>query len=116
MHELGITQNIVAIVSEHADGSNVNHVVIEIGELSAILPEAVQFCFDVCARGTLVEGATLEIIEVPGIAECRVCGHSFAIDRPFGICHCGSRDIAIVQGEELNIKSFATGETEELCA
>ena len=58
MHELGITQNIVAIVAENADNRLVKRVTHEIGELSAIMPNTIEFCFDVCTQGTVLEGTT----------------------------------------------------------
>lgn len=73
MHELGITQNIVAIATEHAHGARVRRITLEIGQLTAIMPEAIRFCFDVCAQGTVLEGATLEILERPGLGKCRDC-------------------------------------------
>jgi hydrogenase nickel incorporation protein HypA/HybF len=39
---------------------------LEIGRLSSVMPEAIRFCFDVCARGTALEGAELEIVELAG--------------------------------------------------
>jgi hydrogenase nickel incorporation protein HypA/HybF len=112
MHELGITQNIIAIVSENAQGKKVQRVLLEIGKLSAIMPEAIEFCFDVCAQGTIVEGAILEILEIPGMARCSQCSATFYVDKPFGICECGSLQIEILTGEELKIKEM---EVEELC-
>lgn len=112
MHELGITQNIVAIVSEHAAGAKVRRVCLEIGQLSAILPDAIRFCFDICCQGTLLEGAELEIIEIPGLGCCRRCGARVALSQPFGVCDCGSVDLELIQGQELKIKEL---ETEELC-
>lgn len=113
MHELGITQNIVAIVSEYAGGAPVQRVTLEIGQLSAIMPDAIRFCFDICCQGTVVEGATLEIIEIPGLGKCRHCGTEVALDQPFGICpSCNSVKLDIVRGEELKIKEM---EVEELC-
>ena len=56
MHELGIAQEVVALVAEHAQGK-VTRVVLEIGKLSAILPDAIRFCFDLCSEGTVVAGA-----------------------------------------------------------
>ncbi|MFB2833678.1 hydrogenase maturation nickel metallochaperone HypA [Floridanema evergladense] len=113
MHELGITQNIVAIATENANGSRVKRVSLEIGKLSAILPDSIRFCFDVCSQGTLLEGAKLEIIEIPGLAHCRQCQTEVSLEVPFGICHaCGSSDLEIFQGEELKIKEL---EVEELC-
>ena len=66
MHELSITRSVVAIVSEHAAGQRVMRVRLEIGRLSSVMPEAIRFCFDVCARGTALEGAELEIVELAG--------------------------------------------------
>lgn len=114
MHELGITQNIVAIVTEHARGAPVKRVTLEIGKLSAIMPDAIQFCFDICCQGTILEGAVLEIIEIPGQGICRHCGEEVILSQPFGRCdHCGSVDVAIIKGKELQIKEM---EVEELCA
>jgi hydrogenase nickel incorporation protein HypA/HybF len=112
MHELGITQNIVAIASEYANGMPINRVTLEIGRLTAVMPDAIRFCFDVCCQGTLLEGATLEIIEKPGLARCKQCGLEIALDLPFGICDCGCQDLQIIQGEELTIKEL---ETEDVC-
>lgn len=107
MHELGITQNIVEIVAQQAQGLAVQRVVLEIGQLSAILPDSIRFCFDVCCKGTVLETATLEIIEIPGLGKCRQCGSEIVLEQPYGICpHCNSLELDIVQGEELKIKEM----------
>ncbi|MBD2486086.1 hydrogenase maturation nickel metallochaperone HypA [Aulosira sp. FACHB-615] len=112
MHELGITQNIVAIVTEHAKGMKVQKVVLEIGKLSAIMPDAIKFCFDICSKDTLLENSLLEIIEIPGLAKCHQCGTEIALDKPFGVCQCGSVQLDLITGEELKIKEI---EIEEIC-
>ncbi len=112
MHELGITQNIVAIVTEHAKGAKVQRVLLEIGKLSAIMPDAIRFCFDICIQGTVLEGAILEILEIPGLGRCRQCGAEIYLDKAFGICNCGSVQLDLITGEELKIKEI---EIEELC-
>ncbi len=112
MHELGITQNIVAIVAERAKGAKVQRVSLEIGKLSAIMPDAVRFCFDVCCQGTVLEGARLEIKEISGLAQCRQCGAEVPLERPFGICSCGSTALNLICGEELKIKEM---EIVEVC-
>lgn len=66
MHELGITRNIIAIVSEQAGEQRVIRIRLAIGRLSAVMPEAIRFCFDVCAQNTPLEGALLEIDQPPG--------------------------------------------------
>lgn len=106
MHELGVTRNIVAIVSEQAGNKKVNRVLLEIGKLSAIMPDAIRFCFDVCSKNTPLENATLQISEVPGLARCQVCGNEFEIEQLFGRCSCGSNHIQCIAGEEMKIKEM----------
>lgn len=106
MHELGITRNIVAICAERACGSRVRRVTLEIGKLSAIMPDAVRFCFDVCAKGTVVADAQLEIIEIPGIAICQACNSRIPLEQPFGRCHCGGRNLHVIAGNELKVKEM----------
>ena len=106
MHELGITQEVVALAAEHARGRRVSRVVLEVGNLSGVLPDAVRFCFDLCAEGTPVEGALLEIVETAGRARCRACGAEVALDRPFGRCDCGNTDLEWLAGEELRVKDL----------
>jgi hydrogenase nickel incorporation protein HypA/HybF len=106
MHELSISRNVVAIVCEHAEGQRVTRVRLEIGLLSAIMPEAIRFCFDVCTQGTAAEGATLEIDEVPGRGRCDACGTEAALEEPFGVCPgCGAA-LRVIAGEELKIKEM----------
>ena len=106
MHEMGITLDILDIVRERAGDRRVRRVVIEIGKLSAVLPDAVRFCFDLAAEGTPAEGAVLEILEPPGRARCRACGGEVVLDRPFGRCSCGSTDLEWISGEELKVREM----------
>lgn len=106
MHELGITQNIVSIVAEHAGGRPVKRVVLDVGVLAGVMTDAVAFCFDVVAKGTVLEGATLEIRAIPARAECQSCGEVFEQTQLFSPCPCGSRAFKRVSGEDLNIKEY----------
>lgn len=106
MHEMGLTQSIVAIVAEQAAGRKVRRVTLEIGKLSPIMPDAIRFCFDVVAQGSAVDGAALDIIEIPGRARCLACGSEIALSEISGRCGCGSRQLERLAGEELNIKSM----------
>jgi len=45
MHELSLTQGIVTICLQHAQGKRVTAVTVEIGLLGSVVPEAVEFCF-----------------------------------------------------------------------
>ena len=106
MHELGITQSIVEAVAARAADARIQRVTVEIGKLSAILPDAIRFCFDICAQGTAAEGAALEIIAVPGRGRCRDCGREQAMDHWLASCACGACGLQCIAGEELKIKSM----------
>ena len=107
MHELSITRSIVAIVTERAGAERVTRVRIEIGRLSAIVPEAIRFCFDICTKGTAAEGAVLEIVEIPGRGRCRDCAGESALTALVGRCPaCGSAALSVIAGEEMIIKEM----------
>jgi len=105
MHELGISRNIVAIVGEAAGGRRVRRVTLEIGRLSGVVREALEFSFDLVAQGTPAAGAVLEIREIEGRARCADCAAEFAVPDFLAACTCGSRRLAHIAGEELNVKS-----------
>ncbi|HTT13317.1 MAG TPA: hydrogenase maturation nickel metallochaperone HypA [Burkholderiaceae bacterium] len=106
MHELGITRSVVAICSERANGARVQSVTLVIGRLSGVMSDAVRFCFDICAQGTPVEGARLEIVETPGRARCRACGGDVELQTLLGRCACGSADLQMVSGDELKVREM----------
>jgi hydrogenase nickel incorporation protein HypA/HybF len=103
MHELAITEDIVATVTERTGEAKVTCVRLEIGALSGVVADSVRFCFDLVAQGTPLEGATLEISEPPASCRCRSCGGEFTPDGPFVLCPCGSADAEIVSGQNLKI-------------
>jgi hydrogenase nickel incorporation protein HypA/HybF len=106
MHELGIAQEIITIVAGRAGTARVTRVVLEIGQHALILPDSIRFCFDLCSEGTVLEGARLEIHEIPGRARCRECGQEIALAEPFGTCGCGSTDLQWLAGDEIKIKEL----------
>jgi hydrogenase nickel incorporation protein HypA/HybF len=103
MHELAIAQQIVEIACEGRAG-RVTRIVVAIGKLSAVLPDALQFCFEAATLETPAEGSRLDIIEVPGRARCRSCGTTFELERPFGRCVCECTDLDWIQGEEIEVR------------
>ena len=47
---------------------SVRRVLIRIGPLSGVVPDALRFAFDVAVEGSPIAGACLDIEEVPGTA------------------------------------------------
>jgi len=103
VHELALAQEILDVVAARSGGARVTRVVLEVGKLAAVLPDALRFCFDLAAEDTVARGARLEIVETPGRARCRGCGADVALDRPYGRCACGRSDLEWLSGEALRI-------------
>jgi hydrogenase nickel incorporation protein HypA/HybF len=106
MHELGITRNIVGIVTEAAKGRRVTRVTLEVGQLSGVMASAIAFCFDAVAQGTPLDGAALDIREIEGRARCTHCNTEFPTPTLYTPCPCGSRETVRLAGEELMIKTL----------
>lgn len=103
MHEVGITQEVIEAVAARVDGARVTRLVLEVGRVSGLLPDTIRFCFDLCAEGTPLEGASLEIVEPPGVARCRACNRTVQLDSVLGYCACGSTDLDWLSGNELKV-------------
>ncbi len=107
MHEMAITQGIIDICEQHAGSRRVLTLDVEIGELSGVVPEAVQFCFETCVEGTMLEGAHLNIIRIPAIGECEECGFVSPVSSLFDACtKCGGYRIVLKSGEEMRVREI----------
>ncbi len=115
MHEMGIALRIVeiarsAIPKEAADRA-VEAVNLKVGKLTAIVPESMRFCFSVVSRDTPLEGAKLNIEEIPVTAVCGDCLAEFTIESAdFSCPKCKSPDIRILSGRELTVASIELAE------
>jgi hydrogenase nickel incorporation protein HypA/HybF len=104
VHELSITESVIAAVSEKVGDRRVQRVTLAVGRLSGVVAESVHFYFDLCSEGTALEGAVLEIIDIPGRAYCRSCTSEVELEDMIALCACGSADLEILGGEDLTIK------------
>ena len=110
MHELALTESIVEIACEEArkqSARRVTRVRLDVGLLSHAEPDALTFCFEAVAAGTVVEGALLEIERTPGAGWCLDCGKSVGIAERFGACpECGQYRVRMTAGDELKIREL----------
>lgn len=84
-------------------------VTVRIGALTAVVPDAMRFCFDLAVEGILADGAELAIDHRPGAAHCRTCGLDVRLDDPILLSPCGSADLEVTGGRELQIVSMEVG-------
>lgn len=75
MHELSIATHIVDIlITDLADKpGRVLAVRLDVGALSGVVPDALQFAWDVACEGSRLAGSELQIREIPGIVRCETC-------------------------------------------
>ena len=117
MHELSMAMSILDVILEKAreeEATRIHEITIEIGELLFLNPEQFKFCMELVTEKTLAEGAQLTIKEKPSKVKCKSCGKKFRWNRspdnhfifPVLECECGSKDLEITEGRELNIVSI----------
>jgi hydrogenase nickel incorporation protein HypA/HybF len=105
MHEMGIANSILETVQNemrrYPDGRPLK-VGVRIGELAAVNPESLQFCFEALSRETDLEGLELEITVCPRRHRCRQCGHEYRVrDYDFACPQCQGTWSDCIGGDEL---------------
>jgi len=110
MHELSIAQNIVEIIETHAKeihAKKVTEIVLEVGEISGVVPETLGFVWEIAIEKTIAENAKLIINKIPAKANCLDCKKKFNIQDVYSLCpFCNKNNIDIFQGKELNVKTI----------
>ncbi|MDR2487266.1 MAG: hydrogenase maturation nickel metallochaperone HypA [Clostridiales Family XIII bacterium] len=135
MHELGIVLEMVKTVESFLeergkDGTEmattaaaasaaatatatatVEALVLEVGELSGIVPAYIEACYPDAVRGTALEGAALSIVGIPAQARCNACTKTFPAKPHRGVCPvCGSMDAVLTAGREMHIREIVLSE------
>ena len=110
MHEIGVVRQIIKTVEDFAKQNNVTEVseiVLDVGELSLVIPKYVEDISPVVPPGTILEKAKLVMNVVPGIAECDECDELFNVIEHEGYCpNCGSFDKTVLSGETCTVKEI----------
>lgn len=110
MHEMALAEGILQIVQDTARANaarQVRAVLLELGALSHVEQDALRFCFDAVVRGTVADGARLEVLATPGRAWCMPCGASVPLARLGDACpQCGGYQLQVTQGEEMKVREI----------
>jgi hydrogenase nickel incorporation protein HypA/HybF len=101
VHELSLCEAIAATVSRHAGDREATGVVVRIGHLRQVVPDALSFCWTMLTEGSDLEHCTLEIEQVPAVVRCSACDAEAVLDVPLMLCPgCSSDDVTLLSGEE----------------
>ena len=107
MHELSLCQAIVDTVLQHAEGRSLQRVNVRIGHFRQVVPDSLQFSWEVVTHGTDLAECELVVDHVPAVIVCRACGERTKLQRPLMLCgSCEGADVEVVAGEEFQIASI----------
>ncbi len=110
MHELGIAQEMLKVAFEYAAKNNAARIAAFNIEISAAADESedsLRFHFDHLTRGTIAEGARIEITRVPVMAKCLDCGNEFGLGSPEQVCpRCASAHVRALPQDEFRLVSI----------
>lgn len=110
MHEMSLCEGVRKVIEDHArssDFSSVRKVRVEIGRFAGVEKDAFAFAFDVVMRGSVAEGAELELIDIPGRATCFDCARDVEIEARLDPCPvCGGGRLLPCGGTEMKIRDL----------
>ncbi len=110
MHELSVTESVLEIACKHAEkaqATKVTDIYLEIGRLSSIVDDSVQFYWEMISKDTLCEDAKLHFKRVPAKLICLECQCEYALEDELQPCpNCGSARIKVLSGDEFNLDSI----------
>ena len=110
MHELGIISAVVKTVQNimvQENLTNVEKIVLQVGELSGVVPHYVEECYPAAVYKTPLEQTKLEMEIIAGIVRCKKCGSEFSGYKYDLRCpKCGSEELDALSGREFIIKEI----------
>ena len=120
MHELSMMSGIVNAVEEEVKkrgATEVKEIKLEIGELTFLCTEQMQFAYEILSKDTILEEAKLDMEEKKAEVRCKDCDYVGKVEYMEDIsCHirfpmlfcpnCRSKNIEIISGKECTIKSI----------
>ena len=110
MHEVSIIESMLDIAFNQAKSQGANQIHqlnLRVGAISGVVPEALQFAFSSCTKGTIASDAKLEIEWVKAVCYCPQCHAEFTPHDWVYVCpRCERLTHEIRQGRELQLVSL----------
>jgi hydrogenase nickel incorporation protein HypA/HybF len=110
MHEVGLMQSVLALAEEQArqaGAAHIHEVRLRIGQLSGVVPEAMETAFGVLRAGTPAAEGRLVIESIPGACWCAACRREFETSEWLCECpDCGAVSAELRRGRELELTSL----------
>ncbi|WMC93328.1 hydrogenase maturation nickel metallochaperone HypA/HybF [Kineothrix sp. MB12-C1] len=110
MHELGVVMEVVRVVEAFAQENEVEEVatiILQVGELSSMIPKYIKDVYPAAVDGTTLENAELEIEVIPANGRCGSCHTVFHVPEHHGACPtCRGTQFEMLSGREFYIKEI----------
>lgn len=110
MHELSLAIDIVDIVENHARNAgahDVCSVIVDVGELSGVVPDALELALMSAKENTMLQNARIQLSIISAMAKCRNCNATFKTSTVFDPCpFCNSFNPEIIDGNKLEVRSI----------
>jgi len=110
MHEMSIALSIIDLATEQAkkaNASKINEIELDIGTLSGVEIEALNFAMELAVKDTMLESSQVRINHIKALSECQECSHQFDASSVINPCpKCNELNTRIVVGQELQVKSL----------
>lgn len=105
-----MAESMIGLINAEAKDKGFTRVLgikLRVGEYSGIVPACVREFFPIAAKGSIAEGAELEIESLPAAFRCLNCGYEGAIDRKSACCPvCAGSAVRMTAGREFFVESL----------
>lgn len=107
---MSLAEGVLQLIEDSAKANRftrVKTVWLEIGQLAGVEAEAMRFCFDAVTRGSIAEGAKLEIDATPGRGWCLDCAGEVMVAARYEPCpQCGGYSVEVTGGTAMRVKEL----------
>jgi hydrogenase nickel incorporation protein HypA/HybF len=116
MHELSVATAVLNTALKHSAERRVSAVSLRVGRMRQVIPESLRFYFEIVARDTACESAELRLEEIETELRCSDCDRRWSPQIPAFRCpDCGSGEVRVLAGEELEVDYIEVEEMETAC-
>ena len=110
MHEVGLMSETLRLAEEKAlaaGATRIHEIRMRIGRLASVVPDALNYAFEILRDGTMAAGGTLKIDTVDAVCWCAQCQQEFPTpDLIYDCPRCGQPSGQLRQGREMELVSM----------
>ncbi len=115
MHELTVTESLLRLALDHADGGRITDLYIVVGQLSSFVDDSVQFYWNIISEGTLAEHSRLHFRRPTAEMQCSECQYQYQLSADHFACpNCGSAKVQLLSGNEFYLDAIEVESTRQI--